>query len=174
MTGKHLNRTQLNHYLEGTLASEERQHIWRHLRECNRCYRRMRDEELLRSSLKREFAGFGKSDDLTALLPGILTETHQNPFSQHPIAIMVTVFLVVITVLPLLPHLSATTTTYAHDTDLLNVPISTSVPLRKVTIEAVDSDSEFDDSAFNMEYASPAPYPQATVGSSPMPNNPSE
>ncbi|MBZ0309384.1 MAG: hypothetical protein K8I82_25190 [Anaerolineae bacterium] len=170
--GKHLNRTQLIHYLEGRLSAEARQQVWQHIRDCNHCYRRLRGEEQLRADLKLEFVGFGKPDDLSVLLPGILTETRRGA-SQQPFAIMITVFLVVLTIFPLLPHLSHTT--YAHDTDLLNVPHATGIPVQnKVTVEAEDSDSEFDDSAFNMEYASPAPYPQATVGSSPMPNNHSE
>lgn len=169
--GKHINRKQLNQYLEGSLAKEERQQIWTHLQHCPKCYACLRDEENLRADIQRDFVGFATREDFATLLPGILAETRRSPISQHPLAIMVTVFMAVVAFFPLVPHLAHTT--YASNTDLLNVPISTqSSPIREQpTLESVDSDSEFDETAFNMGYASPAPYPQATADSSPMPKN---
>lgn len=169
--GKHIHRQKIHHYLDGTLSTSERQAVWAHLQTCTLCYARLREEETTRTTAKREFVGFAKRDDLTALLPGILAETRRTPLSQHPLTIMATVFMVLVAFVPLIPRFS--TATYAHDADLLNVPLSTqAVPMQeRATLEAADSDSEFIETAFNMEYASPVPYPQATANGSPSPKN---
>jgi hypothetical protein len=176
MASGHLNPEQLLAYLDKRLPTEAARQAWLHLQFCPRCQAQLAAEEKLRAELKVELGVLGRrrSPDLRQLLPTILRESRRPmpPLSRWTLGLIGVV--VAFTLLPLIPLFKAPMVR-ANDNPLLNVPIITQ------TFVPPESERKTPDpyrpissvnllpNAFNMEYASPAPLPQATAAASLQP-----
>lgn len=165
---KHLTREHILAYLEGKLPSQARQATWEHLRGCPRCNQVMQQEQRYQQELKQEISTLVRPrlDDLSALLPGILAETRRKtvpaPFNQRAILLALTMF--VLTLLPVIPFLNGIPLQAMEDAD--NAPQATSTAQEIAATRETPPVSAAEQTLhipFNIEYASPAPLPHATV-----------
>lgn len=167
---KHIQREELNQYLDGSLSNEERQILHAHLANCRACENKLARESNLRAQVRREFVAIPapNNGELRGLLPNILNEAQQAPrYDLKGRVLALTVIGVLVLLLPLLPHLDLTDIGNAHP--LLNIPLATLAPKETYpaqhfsTIEATDLEQQRLPERFNLEYASPAPPPIATL-----------
>src|SRR5688572_22248497 len=106
MFTQHLNKRQINAYLDGTLPRTQQDRVGQHLHTCDRCYARLQSEKNLRLDLKVEFQAQGRlrREDLAALLPNIMAEVRQPILPKFSkLAIVISSLMIIMILMPMLP-----------------------------------------------------------------------
>lgn len=158
----HLSFAQLSAYLENRLSRIERRHCQNHLARCPHCEERLRQlsyaEGQLRADFRRWHLSLGVSPDFQA----IFAELRQPiPFTLNGTGLLLGLVSLLVILLPLLSRADAET--FSTHPELINLPSTleqtdnpalTPEALRLVIWQVTPAP---------LQYASPAPLPQATA-----------